>query len=183
VVAVGLSSDDAEVRRLAELKTFLEERLADLDREMESLKALLELVDRELASRSFKKAPPPEAAEKEEAAALRMIRSRSGTLLATMSLKEKEAKIVFNPEIRVTQDMRPFSSFLLRKVLDSMREADLKRVEEGKLGPADVFTYEVVYDGDVARELVVKNYREEGRLREIVNSVKWTLDTISSSYR
>jgi hypothetical protein len=64
-----------------------------------------------------------------------------------------------------------------------MREADLKRVEEGKLSPADVFTYEVVYDGDVARELVVKNYREEGRLREIVNSVKWTLDTISSSYR
>jgi hypothetical protein len=44
VVAVGLSSDDVEVRRLAELKTFLEERLADLDREMESLKALLELV-------------------------------------------------------------------------------------------------------------------------------------------
>jgi hypothetical protein len=61
--------------------------------------------------------------------------------------------------------------------------AFLKRVEEGKLSPADVLTYEVVYDGDVARELVVKNYREEGRLREIVNSVKWTLDTISSSYR
>jgi hypothetical protein len=55
------------------------------------------LWDRELAARSFKKAPPPEAAEKEEAAALRMIRSRSGTLLATMSLKEKEAKIVFQP--------------------------------------------------------------------------------------
>jgi hypothetical protein len=93
-VAVGLSSDDVEVRRLAELKTFLEERLADLDREMESLKALLELVDRELAARSFKKAPPPEAAEKEEAAALRMIRSRSGTLLATMSLKEKGELVV-----------------------------------------------------------------------------------------
>jgi hypothetical protein len=56
-------------------------------------------------------------------------------------------------------------------------------LKRGKLSPADVFTYEVVYDGDVARELVVKNYREEGRLREIVNSVKWTLDTISSSYR
>jgi hypothetical protein len=96
-VAVGLSSDDVEVRRLVELKTFLEERLADLDREMESLKALLELVDRELAARSFKKAPPPEAAEKEEAAALRMIRSRSGTLLATMSLKGEGGEDSFQP--------------------------------------------------------------------------------------
>ncbi len=187
LIAVGLSSDDSDVRRLAELKTFLEQRLAELDGEMETLKALLELVDKELAAKSFKKVQPPEMVEKEagekEATALRMIRSRSGSLLATMSLKEREARIVFNPEIRVTQDMRPFSSFLLRKVLDSMREADLKRAEEGKLSHADVFTYEVVYDGDVARELVVKNYREEGRLREIVNSVKWTLDTIQSSYR
>jgi len=100
-----------------------------------------------------------------------------------MTLKEKEARIVFNPEIRVTQDMRPFSSFLLRKVLDSMREADLQKVAEGKLEQSSVLSYEVVYDGDVAREIVVKNYRDEARLREIVNSVKWTLDTIASSYK
>lgn len=182
-MAPGLQAEDAEVKRLAELKTYLEQRLSDLEKEAEAVRSLLELVDRELVAKSFKKAqPPPEPAEK-ELASLKMIRSRSGSLLATMTLKEKEARIVFNPEIRVTQDMRPFSSFLLRKVLDSMREADLQRVAEGKLDQSSVLSYEVVYDGDVAREIVVKNYRDEARLREIVNSVKWTLDTIASSYK
>ncbi|MEM4189227.1 MAG: hypothetical protein QW544_01755 [Candidatus Caldarchaeum sp.] len=177
-----MQNEDAEVKKLAELKTFLEQRMAELEREMDSMRMLLEVVDRELAAKSFKKAQPTEAAEK-EVAALRMIRSRSGSLLATMALKEKEARIVFNPEIRVTQDMRPFSSFLLRKVLDSMREADLQKVAEGKLPQSEALSYEVVYDGDTARELIVKNYRDEQRLREIVNSVKWTLDTIASSYK
>ncbi len=178
----GLETEDQEVKRLAELKAFLEQRMVELEREMEGFKMLLEIVDKELAAKSFKKAQPVEVGEK-EFAALRMIRSRSGNLLATMSLKESEARIVFNPEIRVTQDMRPFSSFLLRKVLDAMREADLQRVGEGKLDQSSVLSYEVVYDGDIARELIVKNYRDEARLREIVNSVKWTLDTIASSYR
>ncbi|MCS6783726.1 MAG: hypothetical protein N3H84_01480 [Candidatus Caldarchaeum sp.] len=178
-----MQAEDAEVKKLAELKTFLEQRLSELEREAESVKSLLEIIDRELVAKSFKKAQPPAEALEKEPSALRTIRSRSGALLATMSLKEKEARIVFNPEIRVTQDMRPFSSFLLRKVLDSMREADLQKVAEGRLDQSNVLTYEVVYDGDVARELVVKNFREEARLREIVNSVKWTLDTIASSYK
>lgn len=179
----GLQAEDAEVRKLAELKSFLEQRLSELEKEAETVKSLLEIIDRELVAKSFKKAQPPAEAVEKEPSALRMIRSRSGSLLATMSLKEREARIVFNPEIRVTQDMRPFSSFLLRKVLDSMREADLQKVAEGKLDQSNVLTYEVLYDGDVARELVVKNYRDETRLREIVNSVKWTLDTIASSYK
>jgi len=166
---------------LAEVKTFLENRLAELEREAESLRVVLELVDRELAAKSFKKVQPVEA--EKDVASLRMIRSRSGSLLATMSLKEREVRIVFNPEIRVTQDMRPFTSFLLRKVLDAMREADLQKAGEGRLSESEVLSYEVIYDGDVARELVVRNYRDEQRLREIVNSVKWTLDTIATSYR
>ncbi|MCS7138263.1 MAG: hypothetical protein NZ941_07850 [Candidatus Caldarchaeum sp.] len=178
-----MQAEDAEVKKLAELKTFLEQRLSELEREAESVKSLLEIIDRELVAKSFKKVQPPAEALEKEPSALRTIRSRSGALLATMSLKEREARIVFNPEIRVTQDMRPFSSFLLRKVLDSMREADLQKVAEGRLDQSSVLTYEVVYDGDVARELVVKNFREEARLREIVNSVKWTLDTIASSYK
>jgi hypothetical protein len=114
---------------------------------------------------------------------MRRIRGRTGTLLATMTVEEREARIVFNPEIKVTQEMRPFSSFLLRKVLDSMKESDRMKIDEGKIDPDEGLDYEVVYDGDVAREIIVRNYRDESRLREIVNSVKWTLDTIASASR
>ncbi|MEM4420430.1 MAG: hypothetical protein QXM21_07230, partial [Candidatus Caldarchaeum sp.] len=60
-----MQAEDAEVKRLAELKTYLEQRLSDLEKEAEAVRSLLELVDRELVAKSFKKAqPPPEPAEK-----------------------------------------------------------------------------------------------------------------------
>ncbi|GBC69493.1 hypothetical protein HRbin01_01192 [archaeon HR01] len=171
-----MGEDDPEVKRLAELKTYLERRLAELDREAEHVKGMLELVDKALTDKSFRKPQLPEQP-------MRRIRGRTGTLLATMTVEPHQARIVFNPEIRVTQDMRPFSSFLLRKVLDSMKESDRQKIEEGKMEPGSGLDYEVIYDGETAREVIVKNYRDDNRLREIVNSVKWTLDTIAAESR
>jgi hypothetical protein len=177
-----MGEEDQEVRRLAELKTFIEKKMAELDNEMENLRHMLDLVDRMLSAKSFKR---PQAVEQpfREQQPMRRIRGRTGALLATMTVEEREARIVFNPEIKVTQEMRPFSSFLLRKVLDSMKESDRMKIDEGKIDPDEGLDYEVVYDGDVAREIIVRNYRDESRLREIVNSVKWTLDTIASASR
>jgi hypothetical protein len=173
---MGMGEEDPEVKQLAELKTYLERRLADLDREAEYITEMIELVDKALTEKSFRKPQLPEQP-------MRRIRGRTGTLLATMTVEPHQARIVFNPEIRVTQDMRPFSSFFLRKVLDSMRDSDRQKIEEGKLEPGSGLDYEVIYDGETAREVIVKNFREEARLREIVNSVKWTLDTIASASR
>jgi len=172
--------EDQEVKRLAELKTFLERRLTELDNEVENLKLMLNLVDKILSDKSFKR-PQVAAQPPSEQQPMRRIRGRTGALLATMTVAEQEARIVFNPEIKVTQDMRPFSSFLLRKVLDSMKESDRLKIDEGKIDPDEGFEYEVVYDGELAREIIVRNYRDETRLREVVNSVKWTLDTIASA--
>ena len=177
---VVLSSEQDNVRQLAELKSYLEARMAELERELQFLRILTELVDRELVGKSFRKAEAVQQRAAEEAT-LRKIRGKAGQLLATMALTGTEARIIFNPEIRVLRDDRPFNSFLLRKVLDQMVEADLQRVDEGRLDPGYVMNYEVVYDDDHAREIIVRNYRDEARLREIVNAVKWTLETLATS--
>jgi hypothetical protein len=39
--------------------------------------------------------------------------------------------------------------------------------------------YEIVYDGDRVSEILVKNYRDEARLKDLINSVRWTLETVS----
>jgi hypothetical protein len=35
----------------------------------------------------------------------------------------------------------------------------------------------VIYEGDRVKEIEVRNYRDESRLREIINAVRWTLET------
>jgi hypothetical protein len=37
-----------------------------------------------------------------------------------------------------------------------------------------------MYDGERVKAIIVRNYREEGRLRELISSVRWTLETVSS---
>jgi len=38
--------------------------------------------------------------------------------------------------------------------------------------------FEVKRDGDKVQEVEVRNYRTEGRLREILNATRWALETI-----
>lgn len=174
-----METEQENLRKLAEIKTYLEEKIAELEREVAALKEIRELIDKELISKSFKKAA--EQPTKTDETTLRRLRSRTGQLLATMALSENEIRIIINPEIKVTQDDRPFSSFLIKKILDNYVESDLQQVEEGKISPEQTMNYEVIYDNGIVREIIIRNYREEPRLREIINSIKWTLETISAS--
>lgn len=186
-----MSGEEEKVRVLAELKEYLEERIGELRRELERLEKLVELVDEELAAKSFRKPVLPPEAKKEvevkpvprppehEVGRVRVLRSRAGENLATVTVSPNELRFTINPSITVTADMKPFSSFLVKKVLEAMSKTDAERIEKGKLPPGQELAYHIVYNGDRVKEIVVRNFREEYRLREIVNAVRWTLETIA----
>ena len=184
------AQDNEKVKILAEVKEYLERRISELRGELELFEKLVKFIDEELAARSFKKPALPEKREvpvppakrvEVEAGRVRVLKSRSGENLATITITPNEIRFVVNPSITVTSDMRPFSSFLLRKVLDAMSKADAERVEKGVLPPGHELSYDVVYDGERVKEIIVRNFREEHRLREIVNAVRWTLETVSAA--
>ncbi len=176
----------ARSQELAELKAWLERRIAELTAELERLRAVVRYVDELLAESSFKRADTliakrapeqPRTPQPEERPTLRTIRSRSGTTLATVTYTQDAARFVLNPDIVVTRDHRPFSSFLLKKVLEGYVNQDMELVSRGLLDSSLAFSYEVIYEGDRVKEIEVRNYREESRLREIINAVRWTLET------
>jgi len=39
--------------------------------------------------------------------------------------------------------------------------------------------YEVVREGDVIREIVIRNYGSQRRMREIMNATRWALEKMS----
>lgn len=180
------SEESEKIKELARLKDYLEKKLSELRNEITLLEKLMELVDEELAEKSFKKAAVAKekpAPKPPEAGRFRVLRSRSGEVLARVAVGQDELRFIVNPEISLTRDMRPFSSFLLRKVLDAMNKADKERVERGLLPPGHELSYDIIMDGELVKEIVVRNFREEYRLREIVNAVRWTLETAASSAR
>lgn len=198
-----MSGEEKEqVKNLAKLKEYLEQRITDLEKELGLLKQMVELVDRDLVEKSFKKPTMPSEAREEvkevvkeaqktspakpelpippeiEEGKIRILKSRTGEVLATVHISPNELRFIINPSINVTYEMKPFSSFLVKKVLDAMVKTDQERIEKGRLPPGQELVYNLVQEGDRVKEIIIRNFREEYRLREIVNAIRWTLETI-----
>ncbi|MCS7125995.1 MAG: hypothetical protein NZ929_03700 [Aigarchaeota archaeon] len=181
---------------LAELKEYLERRISDLEKELELLRLMVEVVDEKLVEKSFKKPSlTPEVKEvvKEplmkgepqasmtselEEGKIRILKAKTGEVLARVIISPNELRFIIDPEVKVTVDTKPFSSFLVKKVLEAMSRMDGERVKKGALPPGQELSYNIIQDGDRVKEIVVRNFREEYRIREIVNAIRWTLETI-----
>jgi hypothetical protein len=76
----------------------------------------------------------------------------------------------------------PFSQFLVERVLTKMQERDNELVRTGHLGPDKIFSYSIVQEGDVIREIVIRNV-DADRLRELKSSIRWTLEKMYEKMR
>lgn len=153
------------------------------------IKKITSYIDELLASASFKRADAFVSRKLEqvtqaratvtEKPSIKVIRSRNGAVLATLTYTKDEARFQISPDLELKRDDKPFSSFLLRKVLEAMARDDEERVRLGELDKEKMVKYEVVFDGDRVTEILIKNYRDDARLRDLINSVRWTLETVS----
>lgn len=188
-----MSGEAEEVKRLLAFKKKLEKRVEKLESELKELKSMLEAVNSVLLAKGFKraeivKAPalPAEAvpakeevvrppAQMPEFKEIIPFKTAAGEPLAKLYVGEGFLKIVLAEDKNFNVNTPPFNQFLIERVLAKMQQKDGELAKAGKLKPEEIFSYNIVRDGDVIREIHVKNFDAE-RLREIKSSVKWTLE-------
>ena len=182
----GKTNEAGRMRKLVELKEMLERKITDTESELEKLKTLLEFVNRALLERGFKrvkiaeiKHPSPSAltpiVERETVIPLR---TASGSLLANLYVSQDSVRVVVAEGETLSVKTPPFQQFLIERVLSKMQEKDKEAIGKGDLAQEKVLSYELVLDGDVLREIAVKNLTED-RLRELKSSIHWTLEKMS----
>jgi len=175
------------VQRLAEAKSYLQRRIEELEAELELLRTLSKLVDAALSRESFvraselpREAPAPPAAEGPsdmgQLLSETSVTSREGRELAKVLTYERG--VVVRPLIDLPVDSPPFRSFFLAKILDGYRRKDEELVKAGELAEDEAFDYEVREEGGLVREIRIRNYRDERRLREIKSALRWTLNRV-----
>jgi hypothetical protein len=191
-----MSEEAEEVKRLLAFKKRLERRVEKLESELTELKSILEAVNSVLLAKGFKRAeivkapaptPPAEVVPtKEEMAAqppapmpefkeVIPLKTAAGELLAKLYVGEGFLKIVLAEDKNFNINTPPFNQFLVERVLAKMQQKDGELAKAGKLKPEEIFSYNIVRDGDIIREIHIKNFDAE-RLRELKSSVKWTLE-------
>ena len=170
-------SEEEKIKALAEIKKYLEQKIIELNKEIDMIKIILSIVNEQLVTKSFKQIEIPKAQIPKEAEELREIRSRKGELLGTIQITSDMIRITPSPEIELSQETRPFKSFFIKKVLDGMIQKDKKLIDSGQLQPGMEISYDILQEGEYIKEIIIKNYGSESRLKEIINSIRWALET------
>lgn len=73
------------------------------------------------------------------------------------------------------EDIPPFRSFFVGKILDGMRRKDQEDAESGAIQKDAVISYEVETDDEAnIKRIIIKNYRDERRATELVSTAGWS---------
>jgi predicted house-cleaning noncanonical NTP pyrophosphatase (MazG superfamily) len=192
-----MSQDSEKLKTLVNFKKKLEKKIEELDSEMKDLAATLDVVNSVLLEKGFKRGdikevkepkeeePPtvhvtvkeekptePRAPEPESVIPLKTM---SDEPLAIIYVKTDALHVLPDESKKFSVSTPPFQAFLVERVLMKMQDKDDELVKAGALTTDKKFAYDIVSEGDLLREIVLKNV-DEDRLKELKSSIRWTLE-------
>ena len=192
-----MSIDSEKLKALVNFKKKLEKKLEKLDAEMKDLTATLDVVNSVLLEKGFKrgdikevetskedKQPTMHVTIKEEKPDEKLVvesesvvplKTMDDELLAIIHVKKKSLYILPDDSKKFSVATPPFQSFLIERVLMKMQEKDDDLVRTGQLTANKKFSYNIIKEGDIIQEIVLKNV-DENRLKELKSSVRWTFE-------
>jgi len=200
-----MEQEAERVRKLVAFKVDLEKRIEEQTARLQESTAMLETVNSILLEKGFKRAEMPKepaqakALSKEEASpelesepALPStlpepesaigLKTGGGETLAIILVEGKSLRIVPAEGKNFDINMPPFTQFLVERVLAKMQDRDNELARTGQLAPEEILSYSIVRDGDVIREIVMKNVDSE-RLRELKSSIRWTFEKMNEKMK
>jgi hypothetical protein len=179
----GEKSNSEKMRRLAGFKEVLERKIADAESEIESLRTLLEFVNKTLLEKGFKRAEiaKPSLAEESvlppaiEYETVVPFKAVTGELLANLYLSQDCMRVTIAQDKTFSVNTPPFQQFLTERVLSKMQEKDREAASRGEITLEKVFSYELILDGESLREIAIENLTPD-RMRELRSTIHWTLE-------
>ena len=192
-----MSTDAERIKRLVEFKKKLEEKIEKQTSELKDSQAMLETIDTILLEKGFRRLQVPEstktgvlpATEKSsesepepsppqmhaELENVTPLQTTAGELLANVRVTEDQMRVVLAEDKDFNFNTPPFTHFLLERVLLKMQERDNELARNGQLSPDKTLCYNIIREGDIIREIDIKNTDPE-RLKELKSSIRWTLE-------
>ena len=184
-----------KIKKLADFRQRLEKRIEDVSAELEELLVLLELADATLLEKGFRhaevsrpaaleSAPSPPISEAYTRVAVPPIaecqpavplKSSTGNVLANLYTGKDSLRIILAEDKEFNVKTPPFLQFLVERVLVKMQDKDRQAAASGELETNKMFSFKIVQDGDILKEIFIENISED-RTRELKSTIRWTLE-------
>ena len=199
---IGLAQDPEKMKSMIAFKKRLEEQLEKLETETNEVQATLDTVNQILLEKGFKRgdikevpaapAPMPKEVVLPQARArtnlnpsllkqhtepesVIPLKTMTDEPLALMYFDKQTIHVLPDESKNFSVNTPPFTNFLVEKVFAKMQEKDKELVRLGQLTTDKMFSYNIVREGDLIREIIIKNVDDE-RLKELKSSIRWTFE-------
>ncbi|MBS7630936.1 hypothetical protein KEJ47_05095 [Candidatus Bathyarchaeota archaeon] len=166
---------EEETKILLRFRSEIEDRINKLQNETNDLRILISIIDKIIIKHGFQQAGPGSPSQELEDRTV-SIRSKDGVLLGTLIVENNQAIFEPSKEIQFSTSTPPFQPFLIERVLTNMKISDEQRVEKGEIEPEEILEFDTQLEGDFLKRLIIRNYGDDRRLREIKSSLRWTLE-------
>jgi hypothetical protein len=185
------------MKSLIAFKKRLEEQLEKLNAETKEIQDSIDTVNGILLDKGFKrldiKEVPPAAVTKEvvlpkepetskpspqhlpEPESVISLKTMSDEPLALIFFDKQGLHVLPDESKNFNVNTPPFGNFLVERVFSKMQDKDNELVRSGQLKQDKMFSYNIVREGDLIREIVIRNVDEE-RLKELKSSIRWTFE-------
>jgi hypothetical protein len=171
-----MEHSDAKIPEILELKERISLQIEKHEEEIEFLKKNLSILDSVLKQTSFTKASTLRTNTKSpQQESIPLTRGSEGETIANAYVTPEQVSIILNEEIGVNDETPPFKSFFLDRIIGEMKRKDSDEVENGKIQPESAIDYVINKNGSNIREIIIKNYRQKERVKEIINTAAWSL--------
>jgi hypothetical protein len=193
-----LAQDIEKMKSLIAFKKRLEDQLEKLTAETIEVEASLDTVNSILLDKGFKRgdikevpeapvpievilpkqepeAPKPAVQHMPEPESVIPLKTMTDEPLALIYFDKQAMHVLPDESKNFSVNTPPFGNFLVERVFAKMQEKDSELVRMGQLTADKMFSYNIVREGDLIREIIIRNVDDE-RLKELKSSIRWTLD-------
>ena len=198
-----MSQDPEKMKSLIAFKKRLEDKLESLTVETKEVQAALDTVNGILLEKGFKRgdmkevpaAPtlpkevvlpkqevevpvetkPAAVQSSQEPESVIPLKTMTDEPLALIYFDKQSMHVLPDESKNFSVNTPPFSNFLVERVFAKMQEKDAELARTGQLTTDKIFSYNIVREGDLIREIIIRNVDEE-RLKELKSSIRWTLE-------
>jgi hypothetical protein len=200
-----LAQDPEKMKSMIAFKKRLEDQLEKLNAEIKEIQATLDTVNTILLDKGFKRGdikevPLPVPVPKEvvlpklepepqkvvitqtqatqqhtDQESVISLKTMAEDPLAIMYFDKQTVHVLPDESKNFSINTPPFTNFLVEKVFAKMQEKDKELVRLGQMSTDRMFSYNIVREQDLIREIVIKNV-DDDRLKELKSSIRWTFE-------
>ena len=167
---------DEKIREILELKERITEKIEHHEEEIEFLKRNLDVLDSMIKQTSFTKASSlHHNVKSSKPDSIPITKGTDGDVIANAYVTPEQVSIVLKEDIGLDPETPPFKSFFIDRIIGEMKRKDATEIEDGKIQKESAIDFVINKNGSNIREIIIKNYREHERIKEIINTAGWSL--------